>query len=236
MNVRERIAERGIGTLSDTELLCALLRTGPQGVLRLSEALLKKFGGLRGVMEARSDDLGQIPGLGSAKISELLAVAEIRRRLTDARPAGTPNYVRNGESAFRLFRRMQAEDQEVVWAAFLTTRNRVIRVCEIFRGTVGSAPAQPREILRSALRANAAKLIVAHNHPSGEIVPSDDDQFFTDELEFAARTVGVPLIDHLIVGGETYFSFAEAKRLGRWRRGLGRKSDGPGPDDPCRTI
>jgi DNA repair protein RadC len=130
--------------------------------------------------------------------------------------------------AAQLFRAIGEEDQEVVHAAFLKTNHELIAVREIFRGTILESPAQPREILREALKCNAASYVVAHNHPSGEIWPSEKDLRFTVRLEWASEVVGIALVDHLIIGREGgYFSFAEARLLGRsfgrpWRRRCGR--------------
>ncbi len=114
--------------------------------------------------------------------------------------------IRSVEDSHRLFRKMESEFQEVVWAGFLTSRHRVIKVKEIFRGTLTHAPACPREILREALRFNCAKFLIAHNHPSGSPYPSREDRKFTEMLEMAAVCIGVTLVDHLIVaeGGEVF--------------------------------
>ncbi len=131
----------------------------------------------------------------------------------------------NGSAqAAKLFRAIGEEDQEVVHAAYLKTNHEVIAVREIFRGTILESPAQPREILREALKCNAARYVLAHNHPSGEAWPSDKDLRLTVRLEWASDVVGITLLDHLIIGrGEGYFSFAEARLLGRsfarpWRK------------------
>lgn len=137
--------------------------------------------------------------------------------------------------AAKLFRGIGEEDQEVVHAAYLKTNHEVIAVREIFRGTLLESPAQPREILREALKCNAARFVLAHNHPSGEAWPSEKDLRFTVRLEWASEVIGIALLDHLIIGREdVYFSFAEARLLGRsfarpWRRRCGRPPRSRGP-------
>ncbi len=137
--------------------------------------------------------------------------------------------------AARLFLPLNQEDQEVVHAAYLTSCHDVIAVKEIFRGTLLESPAQPREILQEALRCNAARFLLAHNHPSGDCWPSERDLRFTVRLEWASDVVGISLLDHLIIGrGESYFSFAEARLLGKfsghpWRRRSGRRPRSRGP-------
>lgn len=128
--------------------------------------------------------------------------------------------VAGSAAAAKLFAFLEWEEQEVVAAAFLDSGHRLIAVREIFRGTVAESIAQPREILREALRLNAVKFLVAHNHVSRNTLPSPQDVRFTVRMEWAADAVGLPMLDHLILArGENYFSFAEAKLL--------RKSSGP---------
>jgi DNA repair protein RadC len=143
------------------------------------------------------------------------------------------SHVKNPTHASHLFRHLQAEEQEVVSAAFLKTNQAVIEVREIFRGTLSESIAQPREILREALRLNAAKFIVAHNHVSGDLFPSESDLRFTVRLEWAADAIGVDLVDHLILSPSgDYFSFLESKllkKVGRrpWQRPFSRSRGNP---------
>lgn len=136
--------------------------------------------------------------------------------------------------AARLFASLQAEEQEVFCAAFLKANNALIGVREIFRGTLLEVVAQPREILREALKLNAAKFLVAHNHVSGEILPSDADVRFTMRLRWAAEAVGIELVDHLILAPDgQYFSFLESKLLAKacsrpWRKRSSRSRENPG--------
>jgi DNA repair protein RadC len=203
-------------SLTETELLALLLGTGSPvaepgrlAVLALAERLLLGFGDLWGVFRASGEELRQVIGIGPAKEGRLLAVAEILKRVGNARVADC--VVRSSADAYALFRELAWEPQEVVSGAFLDCRNRLIRRKVIFRGTLESAPARPREILREALRANAARLVVAHNHPSGSLEPSEEDMLFTTKLSGAAEMVGIRLLDHLIVGaGGKFFSFADA--------------------------
>src|SRR5205807_1796248 len=141
-----------------------------------------------------------------AKIATLEAVRELAIRLWAQPPLRVP--VHEPAASRRLFAPLAWEEQEVVAGAFLTCRNRLISSRIIFKGGRDSSLAQPGEILREALRAGASKLIVAHNHPSGIVEPSEEDLHFTVRLEWGAQTVGIRLIDHLILvpGGE-YFSF-----------------------------
>jgi DNA repair protein RadC len=228
---RERLLEKGAGSLSDQELLCVLLGTGPKGVMDLAERLLERFGDLRSVLSARPEELENVFGVGRSKRSLLLGVGEIALRLWRTGRGKEQAPVTSASQAYYLFSDLALEDQEVVVGAFLNSRNQLIRRSRIFRGTLDSSLARPREILREALRANSAKLLLAHNHPSQVPEPSDEDIQLTSQLERASKAVGIPLIDHLIIcGGGRYFSFAEAKLIeqpipGRGRR-LGRRPRG----------
>jgi DNA repair protein RadC len=218
---RERLWRNGATGLSDAELLSLVLATGPSagGVAgmagaRLAESLLASFGSLEAVFAADPAQLVELRGIGPGKASRLAAIREIGTRLWRAEREIERPAIGNSQSAFRLFAGLAHEEQEVVAAAFLDTRNRLIRTREVFRGTLSSSPAQPREILREALKANASRLIVAHNHPSGNVQPSAEDERFTHRLFDSAHLVGVPLVDSLVIGRRgTYYSFADAGGL-----------------------
>ncbi len=149
------------------------------------------------------------------------------------------NMVTDEKSALPHFSFLRRESQEVLAALFLNVRLEVIAVKVIFRGTIEGALASPREILKAALEANAARLIVAHNHPSGCCDPSEEDRDFTARLVTSCELMGIPMLDHLIVGeGEKYYSFARAElkisrpSARRWRRE--QKCRGPSPARPSR--
>lgn len=206
----------GPASHSDAELLSLLLRKGERSksTKDLALELLRQFGGLSGLLRASSDDLKSSLGGERAKIATLLAVRELALRLWQSTSDESPPKISSGADAYRLFSDLALENQEVVSVALLNSRNVLIRKKEIFRGTLVSSPAGPREILREALSANAARFLIAHNHPSENPEPSADDISLTKQLEIAAQTVGIPMLDHLIVcTGGKYFSFAESNLL-----------------------
>lgn len=218
--------------MSDGEILCVLLGTGPRNpnevpgpsALALADALLSRFGSLRGVLGARIEELETVRGIGRSKGALLLAAGEISLRLWQTQRGDEAAPVLSMEQAYYLFSDLALEEQELVVAAFLNGANRVIGKRRVFRGTVESSSARPREILREALRVNAAKLLVAHNHPSQRPEPSEEDVAFTSQLEYAAEVVGIPLLDHLVIcGAGRYFSFAEAKLLKRREHEFSRR-------------
>ncbi len=158
-------------------------------------------------------------------------------------PLMETSFIQNARDARRALARIGAESQECVLALFLDSRNRLLGRREIFRGTADMSMARPREILREALIAGATRLVVGHNHPSGDPEPSEEDVRFTVRMEWAAEAVGVPLVDHLIIcRGGKYFSFAEAMLLGQCRDSAQEPSETsstpafPSPDGPGPTA
>lgn len=222
---REKILQGGATVLSESELLSVLLRTGTgksepgmPAVHQLANALLKQHGNLESVLALSATELGVTHGLGPAKIATLLSVGEICRRFqcNDRNPN---EQLLNPQTVYELFSWLAYESQEVLCAAFLNSENRVLQIREIFRGILDGTVARPREIMIEALRSNAAKLLLAHNHPSDNPSPSKEDLRFTRLLNLTGRWLGIPLIDHLIICRRgIYYSFAEHKQLrGRCR-------------------
>lgn len=216
---RENLFRLGAKSLSDRDLLALLLRTGNSDsdikgpkVFELIDKLYEKFASLKDILHAAPEELLGIRGVGPAKAATLSVISEISYRLINSR-SPAPHKIVDEQSAYQYFHDLTREGQEVVVAVFLTTLNKVICRREIFRGSLSASIANPREIVREALRANAAKVIVAHNHPSQEADPSREDIHFTKRLQKAFSAVGISFLDHLIVCEEKYFSFAQARRM-----------------------
>ncbi len=199
---REKLLQRGAGTLSDAELLAILLRTGVAGrsAVDLARTLLGEFGSLRRLLAAPLADLRDARGIGIAKYAQLQAAIELaRRHLAEelqhqdclTRPAQTMNYLRA---------RLRGYDHEVFACLMLDNRNRVIAFRELFRGTIDGAGVYPREVVKQALADNAAAVIFAHNHPSGVAEPSQADIRITERLQRALALVDIRVLDHVIVG------------------------------------
>ncbi|MEM7048048.1 MAG: DNA repair protein RadC [Acidobacteriota bacterium] len=203
---RERLLAQGAGSLSDAELVAVLLRSGRRGqsALALAGAVLRDMRGLEGLLGADGRSLRR-PGLGPAKVASLLAAVEIGRRLARAEMPTRQPLDRPKAVARYLNLRYGLHDQEVMGALFLDTRNRLMIDRELFRGTLRRAAAEPREVLREALLQGAAGVLLFHTHPSGDPTPSAEDLLFTRRMADAGDLVGVPMIDHLIIG-----------RGGRW--------------------
>jgi DNA repair protein RadC len=208
---REKLLARGPTALADAELLALLLRTGlpGHGVLQLAQALLDIFGGLPGLLHARPDDLKRIKGLGPAKRAEIAAVLEIARRALARELTDRPVFHAPGQVRDFLALHLGALQHEVFSVLFLDSQHRMLKLEEMFRGTLTQTSVYPREIVRRALELHAAAVILAHNHPSGVAEPSRADEYLTQQLKSALQLVDVQVLDHMIVAGSQVVSFAE---------------------------
>ena len=197
---RERLAKEGVDKLNDSELLAILLRTGYKGVdvMRLSERLLQDNHGLHGLVNCAYADLIKQKGIGKAKGAELAAVFEIARRI--ALPKDYQTIANSEDAADFLNKLLCLETQEKFLVLSLNSKNQLLNVETVFVGTLNSTVVHPREIFKSALKHAAAGIIVAHNHPSGDPTPSREDISATMTIKEAGQVMGIPLLDHLIIG------------------------------------
>lgn len=185
---------------SDAELLGLLLAGGNPSGVALAERLLHRFGGLRPLLIADATEIRAIPGVGSARSAALLSLPEIARRYYEASlPAGTAIRSPSDTSAF-LLARLRDLAHELFCCLYLDNRHRVLGFDELFRGTIDGTSVYPREVVKEALRINAAAVILAHNHPSGVAEPSQADERITRRLKAALELVDIRVLDHLIVG------------------------------------
>ncbi len=212
---RERLEQYGPESLSTAELLAIVLRVGSRGesAVRLAERLLSEFGGLTGIARARIPQLSSLPGVGLAKAAQLQAAFELGKRL--ATSVDGPKAVVRGASdaAALVMEDLRHRQQECLCAIFMDTRNQVICVRILTVGTLTGSPAHPREVFREALAQGCASLIVCHNHPSGDPTPSKDDIALTARLVQVGELMGVPLLDHIVIGGGRYVSLKEAGKM-----------------------
>ncbi len=206
---RERLMELGAGALSDAELLAILLRTGTkeESVLSLAQRVLRRYS-LKELAEASVGELKRIHGISDAKACEIAACFELARRLQRAKR--NAKYVKSSDDAYRvLFPRLAHRRVEVFACIYLNSRNRVLRVAELSVGGMEASVVQPREVYRVALEEGATRVIVGHNHPSGDPEPSGEDIRITKALRLGGELLGVELLDHLIVGDGCYVSLRD---------------------------
>jgi DNA repair protein RadC len=208
---RERLLAHGPEALADAELLAILLRTGVRGksAVDVARDLIVRFGSIAKLLAADPRQLATQPGLGGAKLAQLLAVIELARRvlreeLSRGNALSSPRAVRDF-----LQLTFSGRQREVFLALLLDAQHRVIAVEELFSGTLTQTSVYPREVVKTALRHNAAALIFAHNHPSGVAEPSSADELLTRTLKSALALVDIQVLDHFIVAGGATTSFAE---------------------------
>lgn len=214
---RERLLEHGGRSLSDSELLAVLLRTGRKGVsaLQMALALLRESGGLGGLLTATPHSLRRV-GLGPAKAATLLAAVEVGRRLAGEQLLDHEPLSRPVDVARYLALRYHTCDQEVLGALFLDARNHLLGEREIFRGTMSRISVEPREILRECLQRGAASVYLFHTHPSGDPSPSSEDILFTRRMAEAAEIVGLRLADHVVLGSRGRWASLKERAKGAW--------------------
>ena len=208
---RERLFANGSASLTDTEVLAIVLRTGVRGVssLDLARDLLSRYGGLSGVFNAFAKGGASCRGVGPAKIAQLRAGVEVARRLLAEEVRG--GSVLTSPEAVRDYLRLSLSElpHEVFVVLFLDSQHRLIAADEMFRGTLAQTSVYPREIVKAALHRNAAAVIFAHNHPSGVAEPSRADELLTQALKQALALVDIRTLDHFVVAGNRVVSFAE---------------------------
>lgn len=208
---RERMIRRGREHLSNVELIALLLRTGSAGesVMALAQRVLSQTGGLKGLAQLSYHELTSIHGIGPAKAVQVLAGIELGQRLMKVLPE-EKDVIRSPDDAVQLvMEEMRFLQQEHVVCMFLNTKNRVIEKKCIFIGSLNRSVVHPREIFREAIRCSAAGIICVHNHPSGDPTPSQEDIAITKRLQAAGETIGIDLIDHIIIGDQSYYSMRE---------------------------
>ena len=219
---REKLLAKGAGALTDAELLAILLRTGMAGksVLQWAAELLAprqpdalgsvgSFGSINGLLQASSAELSQVKGLGPAKRAELIAVLELARRAM-AQQLQQRRLLDSAATVKAYVQLHLAHKQHEVFAVlFLDSQHQLIALEELFRGTLGQACVYPREVVVRALHHHSAAVILAHNHPSGQVTPSQANKQLTQSLQAALSLVDVRVLDHIIVGPGAALSMAE---------------------------
>lgn len=205
---QEKLVKYGTKKLSDADLLAIILRTGTQGtnVLELSKKILRKFKDQ--LKNANINQLKEIPGLGETKACQIIAAFELCRRLENNEDR--PQLI-SPEAVFNSVREIWESRKEHLLAIYLDIKNREIHREIISVGTLTANLVHPREIFEPAIRLLAANIIIVHNHPSGETEPSDEDIEVTKQLRKAGEMMGIPILDHIIVTKNGFYSFDNNK-------------------------
>ncbi|MBU1524418.1 MAG: DNA repair protein RadC [Candidatus Omnitrophica bacterium] len=209
---REKLLKKGARTLSNSELLAILLRTGTPGVsaIDLARDVLKKFGTFRNMIQTDARDWKDFKGLGSAKVAHIQAALEIGRRFREDETSTGKQKIKSAKDVVDIFMpQLRDLKTEVFKVVHLDSNNRIIDIEDTATGTVNHAMPIVREIIHSALQKFAVSIICVHNHPSGGIEPSAQDRKFTKELSDAGKLMEVKLVDHIVIGDDKYYSFAD---------------------------
>jgi len=214
---REKLLRKGPGALTNSELLAILLRTGVAGTsaLDLARQIVEKFGSFRNMSHTDMREWREINGLGPAKLAQIMAALEIGRRFREDEAFIVKQKIASARDIIEIIlpqvRDLKTEVSKVV---YLNSDNRIIDISDAALGTVNRAMPIIREIFHSALQKYAAAIICIHNHPSGSITPSPEDNIFTKELTAAGKLMGIKVLDHIIIGGDSFYSFADDAMLG----------------------
>ena len=206
-----RAQQKGVQQLSTMELL-ALAIGGSDG-LDIAARLLTRFGNLHKLVRTTPTSLETVAGVGPSTAMRLASILEMSRRLTGPVWEERPRITSPADGAALLMAEMQYLEQEEMWVILLNTRNQVLGVPVIYRGNLNSTVVRIAEVFRPAIAANAAAIIVAHNHPSGDPTPSPEDVRVTQEIVKVGKLLSIELLDHLIIGQQRFVSLKE--------RGLG---------------
>ena len=211
MRPRERLIGLGAGSLSNSDLIAILLRTGVKGenVLSLSDKLLSKLGGISGLSDATIGDMCDLRGISEAKACQVVAAVELGKRAASMNPQNRPS-ISSPEDVHNLVGvEMSQLTQEKLRVLLLNTKNRVMAMRDVYQGTVNSASIRVAEILRPAVRENCPFMIVIHNHPSGDPTPSPEDILVTRRLNQSAEMMDIELLDHIIIGQQSFVSMKQ---------------------------
>ena len=208
---RERLAVRGPAGLSSAELIALIWGSGSVGrsAVDLAEDAIGRHDGLTGLARATDVEIEAVPGIGVAKAAQLAAAFELGRRLLADWPAARWTIRSPADVADRLVLQMGRLEREELRVVVLNTKNVVLRVATVYQGNVSTSLVRIAELFRDAVRLNAAGIIVAHNHPSGDPSPSPDDLHLTAEALAAGRLLDIDLLDHLIVGHDAWVSLRD---------------------------
>ncbi len=212
---RERLARLGPSSLSTAELLAILLRVGVSGenAVQVANRLLVTFNGIAGLHQTSFDEVCTQHGIGPAKAAQIKAALELGNRMVFELPDSKPAVHSPKDAADLVMFNMSVLEQEELWVVLLDTRNRVIHIHTVYKGSLNSSQIRIGELFKTAIRRNAASLIVIHNHPSGDKNPSPEDVRITRAIHEAGQLLDIELLDHLIIAGMSFVSLKE--------RGLG---------------
>jgi len=210
---REKLIAKGAENLKDSELLAILLRTGTtrKNVIEIASQILSKYSKKR-LLQMTHEDLCRIDGIDSAKATALLAAFELSKRALEVNDTNLP-MIETAKDAVAQLTDIRDLKKEHFVVLYLNAKNQLVHKETISMGTLNANLVHPREVFEPALKCSAAQVVAAHNHPSGDPKPSEDDIEITKRLTEAGKLMGIDVMDHVIVSKNNYFSFKEEKTL-----------------------
>ncbi|MBT3721291.1 DNA repair protein RadC [archaeon] len=210
---RERMIEFGVSSLSDYELIAILLEKGikEKNVLDLSKELLSSYNLLQ-LSKLSPHKLSKIPGIGIAKSCRIIASFELANRLSSYHNFENPK-INSPEDVYHLLNYLKYKNKEILLGLFLDSKKQLISKKTIFIGILDATLIHPREIFSAAISSAAASIILVHNHPSGDPMPSLEDIKITKQLIIAGKIIGIPILDHIIIGNNKFISLKERNKI-----------------------
>ena len=213
---REKLALFGVENLSSAELIALLLSSGTHNLnaVDIGKELLRKFDTLENLSQASLEELKETEGIGQVKAITLQAAFQLSRNMLNEKAKSEILYCKNPADVAKIFiPKLGDLKQEIFSIALLDSAGKFLRDREITRGIINASLIHPREVFRVAIKEAATSVILIHNHPSGQLIPSNEDLSITRQLVAAGETIGIPVQDHLIIAGTKYFSFKEAGHM-----------------------
>lgn len=208
---REKILRYGAEGMSNSELLAIILRTGTkdENILKLCDRVISHFGGINGLLNPSIEELKQLKGIGEAKATQLLALAELAGRFRSFKSGEDYTVSSPKDVAFYMMNEMKSLKKEYFKLIMLNTKNVIISVKDVSMGNLNSSIVHPREVFIEAIKNSSASVILCHNHPSGDPSPSKEDILITKRLKECGTLLGIDVLDHIIIGNEAYTSLKE---------------------------
>ena len=207
---RERLINKGVEYLSNEDLLAILLKTGTKenSVKVLANNILKQLDDINNLKEINLEKLVKIKGIGKAKACELLAAIELGKRLNKKIDNLNQIKIYSSNSIYEYYQdKLKDKLQEYFYCVYLDTKNHIIKDKLLFIGTINQSLVHPREVFKEAYLLSATSIICIHNHPSGNVNPSNNDIIITKQLKEVGKLLGINVIDHIIIGKDSYYSF-----------------------------
>ncbi|MDD5008699.1 MAG: DNA repair protein RadC [Syntrophorhabdaceae bacterium] len=207
---RERLLKFGADKLSSQELLALVIGRGvsKRSVMTIAQELVARFGSIQGISNATIEELSRIKGIGTAKAAQLKAAFELGKRQELEKETLYEGYdIKDPQGVVRAVRgTIQDKAKEHFKLILLNTRNKIIGLSTVSIGTLNASLVHPREVFKDAIRHSASSVVIAHNHPSGDPEPSEEDLKITRRLVESGKILGIEVLDHIIIGKDTFVS------------------------------